>query len=128
MFERSVDDKNDGSDGRESKGQMEKTEAAIDVTIVDEDGERPVSLEPGVSLLNALQANGVPIGAVCGGQMSCGTCHVYLEDVGSVTLDSDEIDLLESTSVYRPGRSRLACQVKVTTALARQAIEIAPEF
>lgn len=63
----------------------------------------------------ALRA-GVPgMVAECGGDLSCGTCHVYISDdwldrVGARTGDEDE--LLDLMVDVRNG-SRLACQIKV---------------
>lgn len=104
-------------------------EQDIAVTVIDEDGEYVRSLAVGKSLLSALQSADVPIGSVCGGMMCCGTCHVYLEQpgAGAPGIDPDEIALLEDNPTYRPGRSRLACQVTVTAALAGRTIVIAPE-
>jgi len=101
----------------------------IMVTVIDEDGERPTSLSTGKSLLSALQSANVPIGSVCGGQMSCGTCHVYLEGGAGVSgLNPQEMGLLEAHPAYRAGHSRLACQVVVTAALAGTRIEISPDL
>lgn len=103
-------------------------EQDIAVTVIDEDGEQVRSLAVGRTLLSALQSADVPIGSVCGGMMCCGTCHVYLEQSDAdQEIDPDEIALLEDNPTYRPGRSRLACQVTVTPALMGRTIVIAPE-
>jgi len=100
------------------------------VTVLDEGVEREATLGTGRSLLSALQSSYIPIGSVCGGQMSCGTCHVYLpaEAASGVTPDPDETELLEDGPGYRPGHSRLACQVIVTAAMDGMIVEIAPEI
>jgi ferredoxin, 2Fe-2S len=109
---------------------MTETSGTLTIQVTDEDGSRSVLLPLGETLLAALQKAGVPVGSVCGGQMSCGTCHVYLEDHGG-TRDlpsEDERLLLEDHPDYRPGRSRLACQVLVTSVLKGQQVEIAPDM
>lgn len=108
---------------------MIETTDKIAITVRDEQGERLVALPVGGTLLAALQGAGVPIGSVCGGQMSCGTCHVYLEqqDPTGTGVDPDETALLEDGPAHSPDRSRLACQVLVVPAMAGQTIEIAPD-
>jgi 2Fe-2S ferredoxin len=106
---------------------MENDEGCVVVTIIDGDDKRTTSLPVGEALLNALQSAGVPIASICGGQMSCGTCHVYLE-TNALPLDVDEISLLDVNPAYKQGRSRLACQVRVTAAMAGQRIEIVPDL
>lgn len=108
---------------------MLQTDQQIAVTVVDEGVSRAASLAVGETLLKALQMAGVPIGSVCGGTMSCGTCHVYLDGQmgGPAGPTPNEVGLLEEHGDYRPGRSRLACQVIVTGSMADRLIEIAPE-
>jgi len=108
---------------------MIETTDKIAVTVRDEGGERLVSLPVGETLLAGLQAANVPIGSVCGGQMSCGTCHVYLErqDPAVAGVDPDETALLEDVSAHRPDHSRLACQVLVVALMAGQTVEIASD-
>lgn len=106
---------------------MVESDATIAVTVLDEDGARQVRLDVGKTLLAALQAAEVPIGSVCGGQMSCGTCHVYLDADSAAAPEPEESDLLEDSPGYRPNRSRLACQVAVTGTLSGRLIQIAPD-
>ena len=108
---------------------MLQTCQQIAVTVVDEGVSRAASLAVGETLLKALQMAGVPIGSVCGGTMSCGTCHVYVDGQVAGLADPvrDELELLEGQGAYRSGRSRLACQVVVTEAMTGRPIEIAPE-
>jgi 2Fe-2S ferredoxin len=109
---------------------MKNNEGCVIVTIIDEDDKRTRSLPVGETLLSALQSAGIPIESICGGQMSCGMCHVYLETNApdAPPADTDEISFLEANPSYRQGRSRLACQVIVTTAMAGQRIEIVPDL
>ena len=108
---------------------MQQVAERIMITVVDEGVAREAVLDTGQSLLGALQSSNIPIGSVCGGQMSCGTCHVYLPEAetSDAPIDPDETALLEDVPGYRPGRSRLACQVKLTAAMNHMRIEIAPD-
>jgi 2Fe-2S ferredoxin len=67
--------------------------------------------------------------AICGGCLSCATCHVYIEDADGVELSAmgeDENDLL-SESGYRRATSRLSCQLSLAAVGARLVATIAPE-
>lgn len=83
--------------------------------------ERNVEVADGTSVMRAAVQYDVPgIEGECGGEMSCGTCHVYVGDeLGSVTraASNDELDILESFD-NRTDRSRLGCQVKITGAVS----------
>jgi 2Fe-2S ferredoxin len=61
------------------------------------------------------QSNGVPgIEAECGGSMSCGTCHVYVDpaDVEKVPPASDqELEMLDLVAADQKPNSRLSCQI-----------------
>ncbi len=68
------------------------------------------------TLMHVAVENDVPnIEGECGGDMSCGTCHVYVErmPVGYLApQSSDEIDMLEVVNEPTDA-SRLACQLPV---------------
>lgn len=74
----------------------------------------------GESLMEAAVRNNVPgIIGECGGDMSCATCHVYIDERWAAQLppaSEDEQDLLEMSDARKP-ESRLGCQVKVSAAL-----------
>ena len=85
------------------------------VKFVDSNGvEVQVHIDDGVSVMEGAVGAGIEgIDADCGGQLSCGTCHVYLgEDwLGRVPeMTEDEEALLEFTTERRP-TSRLCCQI-----------------
>ena len=68
--------------------------------------------------------------AMCGGCLSCATCHVYVEQFpGSASLpvaSIDETELLEGSD-YRQENSRLSCQIPFDETLSGIVIGIAPE-
>jgi 2Fe-2S ferredoxin len=66
------------------------------------------------SLLDIALAHGVQIECACGGEGSCGTCHVIVDEgaAGLSEADDDELDTIEQV----PGNtlhSRLACRAVV---------------
>ena len=85
---------------------------------------------PGQSLMEALRDGGVDdLLAICGGMMSCSTCHVYIADKDKDKLPAisdGERDMLEMSSHFRP-ESRLSCQVEMTSEIETLHLEIAPE-
>ncbi|KWX22119.1 reductase [Mycolicibacterium wolinskyi] len=89
------------------------------VVFITLDGaSRIVDAQAGESVMAAAVRNGIPgIIGECGGNCSCATCHVYVDDefisaVGSVgDMEDDLLDL--GVADRRPG-SRLSCQIQVT--------------
>ena len=67
--------------------------------------------------------------ALCGGCLSCATCHIYV-DPARVSLlppmSDDENDLLDSSD-HRTDFSRLSCQLPVDPSLEGLRLQIAPE-
>jgi 2Fe-2S ferredoxin len=58
--------------------------------------------------------------ADCGGELSCATCHVMVDEQWLATMparSSDEEEMLECTAEMPTPCSRLACQVRLTPAL-----------
>jgi 2Fe-2S ferredoxin len=101
------------------------------ITVTDQSGgERTIQPATGTSLMEALRNAGFDeILALCGGNCSCATCHVYVdpERLGQLAaLSADEDDLLDSSD-HRQPNSRLSCQLLVTEDLDGLAITIPPE-
>nr|WP_314434102.1 2Fe-2S iron-sulfur cluster-binding protein [uncultured Brevundimonas sp.] len=101
------------------------------ITVTDQSGEkRTIHPASGTSLMEALRNAGFDeILALCGGNCSCATCHVYVdqERLGQFGKPSaDEDDLLDSSD-YRQSNSRLSCQLLVTEDLNGLSITIPPE-
>ena len=66
--------------------------------------------------------------AVCGGCLSCATCHVYVGPEAAAALpppEDEETELISGLLNARPN-SRLSCQIEVTADLDGQTITIAP--
>lgn len=82
------------------------------------------------SLMEAIRASGVgELLALCGGGLSCGTCHVYVLDQDRFEIlpemTIEERELLESFATCRE-RSRLSCQIDFASIPDGLRIEIAP--
>lgn len=102
-----------------------------EVTITSREGQiKTLNLPVGGSLMEALRDVGYDeIIAICGGNCSCATCHVYIDFAKSDDLkekSEDEQALLESLTHLR-SNSRLACQVEVDMFLEGSGIIIPPE-
>jgi adenylate cyclase len=89
-------------------------------TLTYPDG-RSVALQPGMTVLEASRAAGIPHASVCGGRGRCSTCRVRL-GLGAETLPpptAEEQKVLDR--VAAPPTVRLACQIRPTGDL-----EVAP--
>lgn len=100
------------------------------ITIVTRGGvEHAIDAGEG-SLMEAIRTAGIDeLLAMCGGCCSCATCHVWIDADWSEKLPkvgSDEDDLLDS-SMHRTDRSRLSCQVEISSNLDGMRVSIAPE-
>lgn len=77
-----------------------------------------------------LRAGGIEeILALCGGNCSCATCHVFVAEEWLdrlLPMGSDEDDLLDSADARQPN-SRLSCQIPVTEDLDQLKVTVAPE-
>ena len=101
------------------------------IQVTTRDGQvRTVTAQSGKSLMENLRDGGIDeILALCGGCMSCATCHVYIADdrlADLPAMSADEDDLLDSSDSRQPN-SRLSCQIAVTDDLEGLAVEVAPE-
>ena len=101
------------------------------ITITDRSGNsREIRAGNGMSLMENIRDNGFDeLLALCGGCLSCATCHVHVDEEFLDRLppmSQDEDDLLDSSDA-RQANSRLSCQVPVTSALEGLRATIAPE-
>lgn len=103
----------------------------IKINVLTRDGNKiVVNANEDALLMEAIRDNGIDeLMALCGGQLSCATCHVYIDPAFASLLPeiSDfEDDLLDSSD-YRKAGSRLSCQIPCLTAFEGMNVEIAPE-
>lgn len=101
------------------------------LVVIDRSGqEHQLPADNGRTVMELIRDGGFDeMLALCGGCLSCATCHVhvdveYLDRLPS--LSDDEADLLDSSD-HRTGQSRLACQLHFSDALAGMRVTIAPE-
>jgi 2Fe-2S ferredoxin len=97
--------------------------------VVRRDGsETKIEAKIGASVMENIRDAGIDeLYAVCGGNCSCATCHVYItEPLHLLPIDGDEIELLDS-SKHRKTSSRLSCQIKFTESHDGMKLRIAPE-
>lgn len=99
--------------------------------VITRSGEtRELDAESGISVMENMREAGIDeLLALCGGCLSCATCHVYVapENFASLpAMSDDENDLLESSGC-RQENSRLSCQIEFGDELAGLAVAIAPE-
>jgi len=94
----------------------------VTVYFVRDGSKIRVEVPVGTTLMEAAKFHSpVPIEeipATCGGCCACGTCHVYIDErwldkLDEMAYNSPEIDLLEYEKDYKPGLSRLSCQIEL---------------
>ncbi|PRX99758.1 2Fe-2S ferredoxin [Allonocardiopsis opalescens] len=77
--------------------------------------ERVVAAEPGDSVMRTAIRNGVTgILGQCGGELSCATCHVFVDErhAGEFPpVSEDEDDMLDVAATDREDTSRLSCRL-----------------
>ena len=99
------------------------------LVVTNREGETSeIEVENGLTVMEAIRDNGFDeLLALCGGNCSCATCHVYVDEAaGLPEISEDEDDLLESSD-HRKDGSRLACQIPFTADLDGLKVTIAPE-
>ena len=100
--------------------------------VITRDGaERELDAERGCALMDTLRDAGTGVDGTCGGMMSCGTCHVYVDEAWLPRLPAkseDETAMLEAIAeiVTVKPTSRLSCQIPMTEELAGLKLEIGP--
>lgn len=101
------------------------------IMVTTRDGcTHPIELLENLTLMEAIRENGFDeLLALCGGNCSCATCHVYVDPDHMNRLsamDKDEDDLLDSSD-HRNEFSRLSCQIPLNMFLDGLAVRIAEE-
>jgi 2Fe-2S ferredoxin len=100
------------------------------IVMTREGTEHTLQAGDGTSIMEAIRDGGIDeLLALCGGCLSCATCHVYVDPAFADLLpavSADENDLLDG-STHRTERSRLSCQLQMTDALSGLRVVIAPE-
>ena len=100
------------------------------VTVTDREGlEHVLEGETNTSVMQAIRSAGIDdLLALCGGNLSCATCHVYVDEAFAKRVGGpgpEESDLLDSSD-RRTAASRLSCQIQFTDDLDGLAVTVAP--
>ena len=101
------------------------------LTVVTRDDKR-LEIEAPVeqSVMESIRDAGIDeLMAICGGCMSCATCHVYVDEryLSVVQPRSEDEEELLSSSDGVTACSRLSCQIMMSEALDGMTVTIAPE-
>lgn len=101
------------------------------IIFVEHDGTaHEVELVDGESLMSLATGSGVPgIDGDCGGEASCGTCHIIVDEewIARTGTRSDEESQMVDMSPECAPNSRLACQLKASASLDGLKVHL-PEF
>ena len=91
--------------------------------------EHIIEPEVGLSLMEAIVDKDLPMEAICGGCLSCATCHVYVDATQADWFEAkseDEDDMLDLASNVTE-LSRLSCQMKLEAHHEGLRVKIAEE-
>jgi ferredoxin, 2Fe-2S len=101
------------------------------ITFLEHNGTRhEVDAVVGLSVMRAAIDHLVPgIDADCGGECSCATCHVYVDEAWMATVGQpgEREESMLDLNPERGATSRLSCQIPVTEALDGLVVTV-PEF
>ncbi len=101
------------------------------ITFIQFDGtETAIDAEIGSTVMNTALDNLISgIDADCGGECSCATCHVLVDEswMEKVGQPSDAEESMLDLNPDRAANSRLSCQIKVTEDLDGLVVNL-PEF
>lgn len=103
----------------------------MSLVVVDRSGQEHVlPAAAGRTVMEIIRDGGFDeLLALCGGCLSCATCHVHVDPTFAALLpvmSDDENDLLDSSD-HRTEQSRLSCQIPFSGELAGLRVTIAPE-
>ena len=101
------------------------------LVVSDREGNvQEVDAQNGLSVMENIRDLDDSVEAICGGMCSCATCHCLIDSDWFARLperSADELELLEELDAFDPERSRLACQVGVTSELDGLVLTVGPE-
>ncbi|WP_321395948.1 2Fe-2S iron-sulfur cluster-binding protein [Emcibacter sp.] len=101
------------------------------IFVTSRDGiEAEIDAQNSLTLMEVIRDEGLELEALCGGCLSCATCHVYVDPEFKDKVDAmseDEDILLEETENRDPATSRLSCQIRISDKLEGLKVTVAPE-
>ena len=86
-----------------------------------------ISCGAGIPLMQAMRDSKIPILAICDGNLSCATCHVYIDTkwLGKIPPATEEEEsMLDMVPDVQPN-SRLSCQIILEPELNGLSLEVA---
>ena len=109
---------------------MEKT--LVRLNVIDRKGKKTaIDIEEDTTIRDAIEEKLSPDNyGVCGGNCSCGTCHVYVTPSDFEKLkqkEEEEIETLEAMAIKPTTHSRLGCQVELKKEHNNITVTIAPD-
>ena len=101
------------------------------ITYIEHNGKSHVVEVPnGLSIMEGAVQNNIPgIDADCGGECSCATCHVVVDDqwIAVVGQPGEREESMLDLNPEREPNSRLSCQIPVTDEIDGLIVRV-PEF
>ena len=104
----------------------------IRLNVIDREGKKnALDIEEGTTIRDAIEEKLSPDNyGLCGGNCSCGTCHVYFSPSDFEKLKEvkeDENSTLKESAIELTTHSRLGCQVELKKEYNNITVTIAPE-
>jgi len=104
----------------------------IRLNVIDRKGKKTtIDIEEGTTIRDAIEEKLSPDNyGVCGGNCSCGTCHVHVipSDFGKLqAAEEDEISTLKESAIKPTAHSRLGCQIELKKEHNNITVTIAPD-
>ena len=104
----------------------------IRLNVIDREGkETSIDIEEGTTIRDAIEEKLSPDSyGICGGNCSCGTCHVYVvpNDFEKLKVaDQEELSTLRELAIEPTSYSRLGCQVELKKEYNNITVTIAPD-
>lgn len=84
------------------------------VRVVFQPSEREARVPPGTTLWQAALIAHMPVGALCGGELSCGLCRVDVVYGHANLLAPTEDEAKTLRAIHAAPEERLACKARVT--------------
>ncbi|MAZ95944.1 MAG: ferredoxin [Flavobacteriales bacterium] len=104
--------------------------ADINITVIDREGQQHNLIAPtdmNMNLMEVCKSHELPVKGTCGGMAMCASCHCYIESAHVLKNPSeDEEDMLDQ-AFFVENKSRLGCQIFMSSDLEGLLVTLAPE-
>ena len=105
---------------------------SIRLNVIDRKGKKTaIDIEEDTTIRDAIEEKLSPDNyGVCGGNCSCGTCHVYVAPIDFEKLkaaEEDEVSTLKEEAIKPTTHSRLGCQIELKKEYNDITVTIAPD-